>query len=67
MAEQLMTPMDVARKLRISRATFYRFRGKLIAAGLKMIVVGEYKKYLESSLDRLIQKSAEEGRPLITL
>jgi hypothetical protein len=64
MAENLLTTSDILKKIRVSRATFYRFRGRLIANGLKTIKVGTYTKYLESSLDRLIQKCAEEGRPL---
>ena len=59
MSEQLLTPTDVARKLRVSRATFYRMRGGLIAKGVKTILVGSHVRYLESSLDVLIRQAAE--------
>ncbi len=65
MGEQLLTPTDVTKKLRISRAKFYRIRAQLVARGLKKVVIGSNTKYLESSLDRLILKCAEEDRPLV--
>jgi predicted DNA-binding transcriptional regulator AlpA len=65
MAEQLLNPMEVAGKLKISRTTFYEIRPKLIAKGLKTLRVGQHIKYLESSLDRLICKAAENEQPLV--
>jgi hypothetical protein len=65
MGEQLLTPTDVTKKLRISRAKFYRIRGQLIAGGVKRVIIGGNTKYLESSLDRLILKCAEEDKPLV--
>ncbi len=65
MPEQLLTPTDVTKKLRISRATFYRVRGQLIAKGVKMVMILGNPKYVESSIDRLICKAAEEERPLV--
>jgi predicted DNA-binding transcriptional regulator AlpA len=65
MAEQLLNPMEVAGKLRISRTTFYEIRPQLIAKGLKSLRIGQHIKYLESSLDKLIAKCAEEERPLV--
>lgn len=67
MAEQLLSPLDVTRKLRISRATFYRFRGRLIANGLKTVTIGGNVKYVESTIDKLILKCAEDGKPMVTL
>lgn len=64
MSEQLLTPTDVTKKLRISRAKFYRVRGQLIANGVRTVVIGGNTKYVESSIDRLIAKCAEEGKPL---
>jgi len=64
MSEQLLTPTDVTKKLRISRATFYRIRGKLIANGVKTTIVRGYTKYLESSIDALIRKCVETGAPM---
>lgn len=66
MSEYLLTPTDVySRKLRISRSKFYRIKARLIAAGMKVVVIDGTTKYLESSLDALILRSANEGRPLI--
>ncbi len=65
MGEQLLNPMDVAGKLKISRTTFYAIRPQLIARGLKTLKVGKNIKYLESSLDALIRKCVEEERPLV--
>jgi hypothetical protein len=65
MSEKLLTPTDVYRgKLRISRAKFYRIRFRLIAAGMKVVVIDGSTKYLESSIDEMILRSANEGRPL---
>jgi predicted DNA-binding transcriptional regulator AlpA len=67
MSEQLLTPTDVTKKLKISRAKFYRIRGQLIANGVKTVIIGGNVKYLESSLDRLILKCAEEDKPMVAL
>ncbi len=64
MTEQLLTPTDVTKKLRISRAKFYRIRAKLIASGMKRVVIGGSVKYLESSIDKLLRKAAETEVPL---
>ena len=65
MSERLLTPTDVYRqKLRISRAKFYRIRARLIAAGMKPVVIDGSTKYLESSLDAMILKAASEWRAL---
>ena len=64
MAEQLLTPTDVTKKLRISRSKFYNLRARLIARGMKKVIVGGNTKYLESSIDRMIIRSAENDQPL---
>jgi hypothetical protein len=64
MSEQLLTPIQAARKLGISRAKFYVLRASLIARGMKRVTVGSHIKYLESSLEKLIQRAAENGKPL---
>jgi predicted DNA-binding transcriptional regulator AlpA len=65
MTEQLLTPQDAARKLAISRATFYRIRTRLLANGVQYVVVGGIVKYRQSSLDRLIADAAEQKKPLV--
>ncbi len=65
MAEQLLTPTDVARKLRISRAKFYAIRSRLMARGMKKIVIDGCTKFTESSIDALIQRAAEREEPLV--
>ena len=65
MSEYLLTPTDVYRKLRVSRSKFYRIKARLIANGMKTVVIDGSTKYLESSLDEMILRAAENGRPLI--
>ena len=65
MAKQLLGAKDVANRLNISRAKFYDLQSKLIAAGLKSTRVGKTRKYLESSLEELIDKSIRTERPLV--
>ena len=65
MSERLLTPTDVYRdKLRISRAKFYRIKARLIANGMKTVQIDGSTKFLESSIDAMILRSANEGRPL---
>ena len=64
MAEQLLTPTDVMRKLRISRAKFYRIRAKLLAQGMRTVVIGGSVKYVESSIDKMILRAVEKEVPL---
>lgn len=64
MAEQLLSPTDVYKKLRISRAKFYRIRAKLIANGLQVVKIEGSIKYRQSSLDRMIARAAETERDL---
>ncbi len=64
MAEQLLTPTDVTKKLRISRTKFYNLRARLIARGMNRVIVGGNTKYLESSIDRMIIRAAENDQPL---
>ncbi|MBE0534530.1 MAG: helix-turn-helix domain-containing protein [Phycisphaerae bacterium] len=59
MSEQLLTPGQAAKKLAISRSTFYRLRAGLIARGVRTIKVGSGTKYLESSMDEVIRRAAE--------
>ena len=63
-SEKLLRPVEVAKKIGVSKATFYRIRAKLIARGVKTVVVGSSTKYLESSVDSLILKSANSEKPL---
>ena len=44
--------------------TFYRVRAKLMAKGLKSTKVGGGTKYLESSLDRVIDNTIDADRPV---
>ena len=64
MPEQLLKPMEVADRLKLSRTAFYAARPKLIAKGLKAVQLGKHIKYLESSLDRIIQTAVENDTPL---
>lgn len=64
MAELLLSLNEAARRLGISRRQFYRLRARLIARGLQEIRVGQMPKYREQSLDRVIQRTAENGGAL---
>ena len=65
MARQLMTAIEVAKRLDVSQATFYRIRVKLMAKGLKATTIGHGTRYLESSLDRIIDTAINSDRPLV--
>jgi predicted DNA-binding transcriptional regulator AlpA len=65
MSKQLLKAKDVAARLSISMANFYRIRAKLIAKGLKTTRIGSSTKYLESSLDKLIDRAINADRPLV--
>ena len=64
MAKQLLTTRQTAQQLGISMATFYRIRSRLLAKGLKYTKVGNGTKYLESSLDKLIDRAINADRPI---
>ena len=59
MPEQFLKPMEVARRLKVKRTTFYRLRPKLVALGLKTARIDGYVRYLESSLDKAMLRLAE--------
>lgn len=64
MSEKLLTLQETARRLALPKRTFYEKRAGLIAAGLQEVKIGSRPKYRESSLDKLITKTAEEGGSL---
>lgn len=61
MAEKLISRKEVSDRLNISTRTFARRKAKLIALGLQVVQIGQYAKFRESSLDKLIQRMAENG------
>jgi predicted DNA-binding transcriptional regulator AlpA len=65
MSKQLLKAKDVAARLSISMSAFYRVRSKLLAKGLKHTTIGGSTKYLESSLEKLIQTAVDNERPLV--
>ena len=65
MANQLLTTRQAAEKLGVSLAAFYRIRTKLLAKGLKHTKVGRSTKYLESSLDKIIDRAINADRPVV--
>lgn len=64
MPEKLLTRKQVAERLGISPMTFSRHRARLIAKGLQQVDFGQYPKYRESSLYKLIKNAAETGERL---
>jgi predicted DNA-binding transcriptional regulator AlpA len=64
MAKQLLTTRQTMQRLGVSPATFYRIRAKLMARGLKHTKIGKRTKYLESSLDKVIERAINAGRPI---
>lgn len=61
MAEKLLSRRETAKRLSMSPRTFTRHKAKLMAFGLQAVQIGQYPKFRESSLDRLIQRLAETG------
>jgi len=61
MTERLICRKEVSQRLSISTRTFARRKAKLMALGLQTVQIGQYPKFRESSLDKLIQKLAEDG------
>ena len=64
MAERLLTRKQVAERLGVSPVTFSRHRARLIAKGLEQVNFGQYPKYTESSLEKLIKWAAETDEDL---
>jgi hypothetical protein len=61
MAEKLLSRRETAQRLSMSCRTFTRHRARLMALGLQAVQIGQYPKFRESSLDRIIQRLAENG------
>ena len=64
MSEKLLSRYQVAYQLSISPRTFTRYKAKLIALGLQVVQIGQYPKFRESSLNKVIQRLAETGGQL---
>ena len=61
MAERLLSRKEAADRLSMSTRSFSRHRAKLMALGLQAVQIGQYPKFRESSLDKLIEQLAENG------
>jgi hypothetical protein len=61
MVEKLISRKEASARLSISTRTFARRKAKLMALGLQAVQIGQYPKFRESSLDKLIQRLAENG------
>lgn len=61
MAEKLLSRKEAANRLGISPRSFSRHRAKLMALGLQAVQIGQYPKFREASLDRLIERLADQG------
>ena len=64
MSEQLITAKQAALRLGICYRSFNSYRPRLVAKGLQEVRVGRSRKFRQASLDRLIEKAAENGVPL---
>ncbi len=64
MAEKLLSKLETASRLSMTIRTFDRYKPKLIARGLQPVKIGGYLKYRESSLDKIISKTAETGEAI---
>ena len=69
MPEVLLTITESAKRLGISRQQLYRLLPELKKQGLQTveIVKGGRKKVRESSLNKIIKKSAERETPLVSV
>jgi hypothetical protein len=61
MSERLLSITETAQRLDMSTRSFARHKAKLVAMGLQTVKIGQYAKFRESSLDRVIQRLAENG------
>jgi hypothetical protein len=61
MAENLLSRKEAAKRLNMNPRTFSRHKARLMALGLQAVQIGQYPKFRESSLDRIIQRLAENG------
>lgn len=61
MAENLLSRKEAAQRLNMSPRTFSRHKARLMALGLQAVQIGQYPKFRENSLDRIIQRLAENG------
>ena len=59
MAEKLLSAKEASKRFGISLRSFYRYRAKLIASGLQSVQAGRRLTYRESSIDKIIRRSAE--------
>lgn len=59
--EKLLSAKEIAKRLAMSPRTFSRHKAKLMALGLQAVRIGQYPKYRESSLDKLIERLADNG------
>ena len=64
--EELLTAGETARRLGVSRQTFWRLRGRLRARGLRVVMIPSTRpggrpavRYQASSLHRLIDRAAQ--------
>lgn len=64
MNENYLTAEQVAGKLNIGKTTFYAHLPKLMARGLKRIVIGRQVRYFESTLEKVLEKAAENESPI---
>lgn len=64
MKENYLTAAEVAGKLKIGKTTFYAHLPKMMARGLKRIVIGRQVRYFESTLEKMLEKAAENENPI---
>jgi sugar-specific transcriptional regulator TrmB len=65
MAENYLTVNEITKRLKIGRTKFYAILPKLMAKGLKKIVIGHHVRFFESSLETLLKKAAETETPVV--
>lgn len=61
MPERLLSRLETAQRLNMSTRSLSRHKARLMALGLQAVQIGQYPKFRELSLDKLIQKLAEDG------
>ena len=61
MSERLLSRLETAQRLNMSTRSLSRHKARLMALGLQAVQIGQYPKFRESSLDRLIQRMADNG------
>lgn len=61
----LLTDREAARLLGMGRTTFRQRRDDLVDQGMKVVRMGRSVRYERSSIEKLVRRAVERGKPII--